>query len=59
MPSALLDREQLKMGGLAITPRAALKDLQDDTERGRQLKRMISEKGLVELLKPNELRFRT
>ena len=59
MPSALLDREQLKMGGLAITPRAALKDLQDDTERGRQLKRMISEKGLVELLKPNKSRFRT
>jgi acyl-CoA synthetase (AMP-forming)/AMP-acid ligase II len=53
-----LDLDHLKIEDFPLTPRAALKHLEESTEMGRRLRNIVEEKGIVELLKPKEARFK-
>jgi steroid-24-oyl-CoA synthetase len=59
MPPELLDLDHLRLDGAALTPRAALREMVDGTDRGRKLRLLVAEQGIVELLKPDESRFKT
>ena len=58
MPPALLDIALLKIDGVAATPREALRDIEQGTERGLRLAAIVEDGGIVALIKPNEARFR-
>lgn len=48
----------IKLRDEFITPRDALKHLDEDTDTGREIKAIIGSEGVVGLLKPDEARFR-
>ncbi len=58
MPGKLRDRSLLKVDDLWLTPAEALNHVEEDTETGKKLRIIITEKGLVEFLKPAESRFK-
>jgi acyl-CoA synthetase (AMP-forming)/AMP-acid ligase II len=58
MPPALMDVPHLKHDGTAMSPRAALAELENGSEVGRRIAALIESCGIVELTKPNEARFR-
>jgi long-chain acyl-CoA synthetase len=58
MPPALMDVPHLKLDGTAMSPRAALAELEKGGEIGRRIAAVIESSGVVELTKPNEARFR-
>lgn len=58
MPAVLLDMPHLKLDGAPVTPRDALFDLEQATERGRRIVDVIVAQGIVALTAPNESRFR-
>ncbi len=58
MPDSLACLEQLRFNGAAMTPKAVLDELRQQTPQGQRLAREIGEAGIVPLLKPNEARFR-
>jgi len=58
MPPALMDVPHLKLDGTAMSPRAALAELEKGSEIGRRIVAVIESSGVVELTKPNEARFR-
>jgi acyl-CoA synthetase (AMP-forming)/AMP-acid ligase II len=58
MPPALLDRPQLKVDGQALSPRAALVELEGASPLGRRIAEIVEHKGVVEMTKPDEARFR-
>jgi len=57
LPAKVMDLEHLKLGDVPMTPRAALRAIEDGTDTGKKLRGVIEEKGVVELLKPKESRF--
>lgn len=59
MPAEFMDLEHLKLDGQPITPRAALREIEEGTDSGRKLRLVIDEEGIVQLLKPRESRFRS
>lgn len=58
LPPKLLDVPHLKVDGEAMTPRAALREMSEDTAIGRRLSALIADSGIVGLTKPTEARFR-
>ena len=53
-----MDVPHLKLDGTAMSPRAALAELEKGGEIGRRIAAVIESSGVVELTKPNEARFR-
>lgn len=58
MPLALMDLPHLKLDGVALSPRAALAELENGSETGKRIAAVIDSQGIVEMTKPNEARFR-
>jgi len=58
MPLALMDLPHLKLDGVALSPRAALAELENGSETGKRIAAVIDCQGIVEMTKPNEARFR-
>ncbi|MBB1090412.1 acyl--CoA ligase [Rhodopseudomonas palustris] len=58
LPPALFDTPHLKLDGRPMTPREALGELQQGSERGQHLARMIEQQGVCGLTTPDEARFR-
>ncbi len=58
MPEEFMDLEHLRLDDLPLTPRNALSHLEKSNDIGEKLRTIIVEKGIVELLKPKESRFR-
>ena len=58
MPPKLRDYGQFKLNDVWLTAEEALKHLEEGTEVGKQLREVIEQNGVVELLKPPEARFR-
>ena len=58
LPPKLLDVPHLKVDGETMTPRDALRELENMTETGERLSTLIDEFGIVGLTKPTEARFR-
>lgn len=54
----LMDRPHLKIDASPLTPRDALKHIEENTDLGNRLRGMVETNGIVELLKPNEARFK-
>jgi hypothetical protein len=57
-PEPLLDKPQLKLDGLALTPRSALAALHANDALGQRLTQALLESGIVGLTRPDEARFR-
>lgn len=58
MMTDLMAREHLRMDEVMYTPEAVLKNIEEETDLGNSLRQLIASKGIVELLKPQESRFR-
>jgi len=58
MPAGLMDVSHLRLEGVAMTPRAALAEIEKDGEIGRRIVTIINTDGIVALTKPDEARFR-
>jgi acyl-CoA synthetase (AMP-forming)/AMP-acid ligase II len=58
MPPALLDMPHMKLDGTPVTPREALSDLEQGTERAQRMVDVIVAQGIIALTAPNEARFR-
>jgi acyl-CoA synthetase (AMP-forming)/AMP-acid ligase II len=58
MPENLLDRAHFKMDDLSLTPKEALQHIAESTDMGHKLREVVLEKGIIELLKPKESRFK-
>lgn len=58
LPDKLLDRELFHFDGAVISPGEAMRHAEAGDEPGKKLLEIISDKGVVELLKPSEARFR-
>jgi acyl-CoA synthetase (AMP-forming)/AMP-acid ligase II len=58
MPPALLDMPHMKLDGTPVTPREALSDLEQGTERAQRIVDVIVAQGIIALTAPNEARFR-
>ena len=58
MSEKLLKIELLKTENQSYTPLGALHELEVDSEAGKNLRSIIEQKGIVELLKPDEARFK-
>ena len=58
MPAALLDRPQLKVDGVAMTPREALAAVDAHSALGQRVTTIIDTQGLVAMTQPDEARFR-
>lgn len=54
----LRDLELLRLGELALTPMRAFQEIKENTELGQRLRKTIEGKGIIELLKPKEARFK-
>lgn len=58
MPPALMDVAHLKVDGVAMTPRDALREIEQGGTIGRRIEQIVAESGIVELTRPDEARFR-
>jgi len=58
MPPALMDVAHLKPDGAPMTPREALGQIEQGGDTGRRLEAIVRERGIVELTRPDEARFR-
>jgi hypothetical protein len=58
MPASLLDRPQLKVDGVAVTPRQALAAVDEHSVLGQRVAKIIDTQGLVAMTQPDEARFR-
>jgi len=58
MPPALMDVAHLKVDGAPMTPRDALREIGQRSATGQRIAAIVEERGIVELTKPNEARFR-
>ena len=58
MPPALMDVAHLKLDGASMTPREALGQIEQGSDTGRRLEVTVRERGIVELTRPDEARFR-
>ncbi len=58
MPPALLDVPHLRVDGAMVTPRDALHALEQGNVAGQRLAAIVAERGIVEMTKPDEARFR-
>jgi hypothetical protein len=57
-PEALLDKPQLKLDDIALTPREALIAVQSNNPLGQRVSELVTRNGIVVMTKPNEARFR-
>lgn len=58
MPAKLRDLELLRLGEQPLTPVEAFQEIREGTELGQKLRKVIEKKGIIELLKPMEARFK-
>ncbi|MBU2550097.1 MAG: AMP-binding protein [Proteobacteria bacterium] len=59
LPDKLMDVKMFHLNGVELTPREAMVNLEQGTETGVRLRTVIEGDGLVQLLKPDEARFRS
>lgn len=58
MTEEFMDLPHLRIGDSPLTPRNALREMEQLTDIGEELRTIVREKGVVELLKPREARFK-
>lgn len=58
MTEEFMDLAHLKIGDSPLTPRNAFREMEQLTDIGKELRTIVGEKGVVELLKPREARFK-
>lgn len=54
----LMDLPIIQYEGKSVTPRQVLRQIEEDTESGRELMAVVGQEGVIGLLKPDEARFR-